>query len=109
MKTIFKYELPDEQVFHLDLPGGARILSFQWQPGPEDHLTGESEGGAFVVWAIAEPRVPVADRYKCFLALTGDELPAGVEDDEYKYVGTARDRDGTVLHLFMEKTGGDGE
>lgn len=89
MPVIYKYPLPGEGPFSLELPRGARVLS----------ATGQH--GIPVMWALVDPRAPLEER-QFLLAPTGIPLhPNGQDSPEPVFLGTILLLDGRfVLHLF---------
>ena len=98
MLTVYKYEIPAEDEFTIDLPAGAQPLSFQ-----EQH-------GAGCMWALVDPEARTTKR-RFRLAGTGHPIeyaePAGVpyrsppNIGALRFVGTAQFRGGAlVFHLF---------
>lgn len=86
MKTIWKYSLPDQTRFMLDLPSVHRILAVQVQ------------GDDVCLWALVDtetPKVPVAFR----VLLTGAEIDQWEFRGGAEYIGTFQ-RDWFVGHLF---------
>lgn len=82
-RTVYKYAIPSMDVFTIDLPMGAKLLSVQAQRGVP-HL-----------WALVDPDLPVEHRH-FRLAGTGHGIVGGVE-----FVGTVQLYEGAlVLHLF---------
>jgi hypothetical protein len=86
MRKVFKYDVPVDDVFALDIPEGAKILSFQAQ---RDRPT---------IWALVNPDAP-AERRQFRLAGTGH--PITDFDDELSFVGTCQMMSGSLVwHLF---------
>ena len=87
MKVIWKYEIPIESWFTLEMPMGAKIHTFQTQ-GDEAHI-----------WAIVEPGREIVKR--CFVILaTGQEFI----ESPGKYLGTVQVYGGQLVwHLFEVK------
>jgi len=83
---IWKYDIPVEDMFMLDLPENAKILTVQTQ-----HLKP-------VLWCLVDPKKQMKTR--CFrLAGTGHLITQ--EEGDLKYIGTFQIRDGALIfHLF---------
>jgi hypothetical protein len=85
MRKVFKYTVPLNEEFSLDIPWGAKILTVQ-------ALDGEP-----FVWALVDPDAR-ARAVPFRLANTGEAIN---EAHELRYVGTFQLRDGgLVYHLF---------
>jgi hypothetical protein len=84
MKTVYKYRLPLDEAFTIDLPRAAQLLSIQVQDGDA------------VLYALVDTEfesVSVEFRQ----VLTGQALP----DVALNYIGSYRFRlDGLVYHIF---------
>ncbi len=86
MRKVFKYDVPVEDVFTLDMPEGAKILSFQTQRDLP------------MIWALVNPDAPMQSR-KFRLAGTGH--PIADYDDELSFVATCQMMGGSLVwHLF---------
>jgi len=87
MKVIWKYKIPIESWFTLEMPMGAKILTFQ------------SQGDEAYVWATVEPGREIVKR--CFAILaTGQEFV----ESPGEYLGTAQTHGGQLIwHLFEIK------
>lgn len=93
--AIWKWVLPYEPDFALDLPAGARVLTVQTQ------FAGRHEQP--VLWAVVDPDAPVAPRRFQLLGTGARELAPGA-----RYVGTLQLTGGTlVLHIFEVTPGED--
>lgn len=90
MKTIYKYSIPIETFFSLNLPSGAKILSFQTQMGVP------------VIWAIVDPENKMEVRH-FYIRGTGHPDHSGEMDDDI-YIGTIQ-TGGLVWHLFEQREG----
>ena len=91
MNTIYKYEIPIDGEFTLELPLGARILSVQAQP--QDGLLMNND--KVFIWAIVNPYNEKIKR-KFHVHGTGNPLY-----DHYKYIGTFQVYNGRLVwHLF---------
>ena len=87
METIYKYPIPFEDNFALDLPKGFKILSLQLQFN-KPHI-----------WALIDPKQPKVPK-TFYLLGTGHPLPS---DRDLKYIGTFQLHPGTVVgHLFED-------
>jgi len=88
---IYKYVLPIEiGKINLDMPGGAKVLSF-----------GQDPNGDVCVWALVSPGRSNTPK-SFWLAMTGKDVPVSVETS-YLFLGTCVLRDeGVVLHCFVE-------
>jgi len=90
MERIFKYKIPIADEFELELPVGARILTFQVQYGEP------------VIWAIVEPGKE--EKVNVRFRLYGTGHPIKHELNSYRYIGTAQMADGQLVwHLFVER------
>ncbi len=86
MRTVYKYPLPFEAHFRLELPLGAKVLHVDVQLGKPQ------------LWALVDPHSPLAWRY-FRVAGTGHEIVQ--EPSRLDYVGTFQLHDGQlVFHLF---------
>lgn len=86
MATVYKYPVPLEGVFQLDLPKGARLLSFQAQ---RDEAC---------LWALVDPEALSETRS---FRLAGTGHPIDMPAARLAFVGTAQFRGGSlVFHLF---------
>lgn len=87
MKIVFKYPVSDRDRFYLELPKGAKILSFQCQ------------GEQPCLWALVDTDVPTETRHFLFID-TGQPIvhePIG----KLNFIGTVQMAgDTTVGHLF---------
>lgn len=85
MTTIYKYPVPIQDCFTLDLPEGAKALSVQTQNGEPQ------------IWATVNPAAPKQAR-KFRVLGTGHPFP---DVDACKYVGTFQIHGGSLaFHLF---------
>lgn len=83
--NVFKYEIPLDEEFTLQLPVGARILSFQVQDGQP------------MIWALVNVHAPFESR-QFLLCGTGHKIN---EDRIQSYIGTIQLLEGKlVFHLF---------
>lgn len=91
MKVIWKYEIPLESRFKIDLPKNARILSVQ------------SQNGNPCMWVEFEPpeiNKPSEVRI-FFLAATGEAF----NETDLEYIETFQCRNGAlVFHLYENKS-----
>lgn len=86
MLTVYKYEIPAEDEFTIDLPAGAQPLSFQ-----EQH-------GAGCMWALVDPEARTTKRH---FRLVGTGHRIHHDAGAMRFVGTAQFRGGAlVFHLF---------
>lgn len=85
-KVIFKYPLPDSQVFSMDLPLGAKIIALKVQ------------GDRPVLWAMVHPEEEKETRG--FLIVGTGEI---FDSTMKKYIGTWIDHP-FVWHLFEVKS-----
>lgn len=75
-KTIFKYQMPVQEQFSLNLPRGAEILRVA------------DQGGMFWLWALVDIREP--DEIRQFRAFKcGAPIPDDLVLDNLKYLGWA--------------------
>ena len=87
MITIWKYEVPIEDHFTLELPVNSKILSFQLQRGTP------------TIWVMVDTKKPIILR-KFRLCGTGHEL----ENKYWKFIGTIQMHNGDlVFHLFEKE------
>jgi hypothetical protein len=85
MKTVYKYELPTEDIAALQMPAGAELLHVGVQ------------GSDVMLWARVDPDAPCVTRRVRF-AGTGHPLGEGADAP---YVGTALLYNGRlVFHVF---------
>ena len=90
-KKIFKYEIPVTDEFELELPKGAKILTFQTQNNTP------------YIWAIVDSNVEVKEKVSFRLFGTGHLLDLV---KSMVYIGTTQMFDGgLVWHLFQKKGG----
>lgn len=88
MSTIWKYPVPIQDAFSLNMPQGARILSVQTQRGEP------------VLWAWVYPEEPLVER-RFFLVGTGHPMSDDISLFSLFYVGTFQVAAGSlVFHLF---------
>jgi len=86
MLTVYKYTVPVDDYFSLDLPRGAKILAVQEQHGEPQ------------VWALVNPGNPTETR-KFRLAGTGH--PIKEDEGLLNYIGTFQLAGGSFIgHLF---------
>jgi len=86
--TIYKYQIPLEDRFTIDLPSGAHAISVAVQRGVP------------CIWAIVDTDAPTKP-HKFALFGTGHPLPDVWVMRAYRFVGTFMLRDGDlVFHLF---------
>jgi len=86
MLTVYKYQVPIVDNFELELPVGAKILSFMEQRG------------APCVWVLIDPDMHHEVRR---FRLAGTGHPITIDPDELRFVGSVLLRGGDlVFHLF---------
>ncbi|MBA7614272.1 hypothetical protein ES703_21535 [subsurface metagenome] len=93
MLTIYKYPIPIEDHFTLELPKDARILTVQIQRGTPQ------------LWAVVDPEAEKEIRH---FRLSGTGHPLGGSDflKMSNYIGTFQIENGAlVFHLFEIKKG----
>lgn len=85
MKTIWKFDIPLQDEFTLQMPVGSKLLTIQLQ---HDHPK---------LWAVVEPNATV--EYRVFRTVgTGNVLP---EQNTARYIGTYQIYHGDlVFHVF---------
>ena len=89
MKTIYKYTIPVEDNFSLELPKGAEILTVQEQHGSPQ------------IWALVNPDTSFTETRNFRLAGTGHLIE---EKEGLEYIGTFQLSDGAFIgHLFEMK------
>lgn len=90
MRTIWKWPLPYDVDFTLDMPKGAQILTAETQYAGSPRLE------AMTMWALVDPEAPTEPR-RFRLGGTGGPLP----DDPGQHVGTCQLNGGDlVFHVF---------
>lgn len=94
MRTIFKYSIPIQGYFHLQMPKDAKILSFQIQMGEP------------VIWALVNPGEECEQR-DFSIKRTG--IPIQYDDfDKNIFIGTIQ-MGALSRHLFEEEKGPGGK
>ncbi len=91
MRTIYKYPIPIEGTFEIDLPKEAMILSFQCQ------------NGVPCVWVMVETaHINEGRRFRLFG--TGHPIERIPNDSNLHYIGTVQQSQTPALvwHLFEE-------
>ena len=89
MNKVFKYPVPVQDRFSLNLPQGARILTVQEQHGEPQ------------IWALVNPENVIETRNFC-LAGTGHSIEENEEN--LNYIGTFQLYNGDFIeHLFEIK------
>ncbi len=84
--TIYKYSIPSDDYFQIELPVEAKILTIQIQHGNPQ------------MWVLLDPSKPVVPRY-FRRSGTGHLINEPLEDLEY--IGTCQGSyDHLILHLF---------
>lgn len=87
MLRVYKYTIPPEDYFSLDLPAGAKILTVQTQRDKPQ------------IWALVDTGQQSKVRHNFRLAGTGDDIKE--DNDSLVYVGTFQLAGGNVIvHLF---------
>ena len=90
MKSIWKFPVPIDDDIELEMPKGARILSFQSQ---RDHPC---------IWALVDMDTQEKEIRKFRMAGTGHPIE---DDSNYSFVGTAQMMGGNLVwHLFEKRT-----
>lgn len=85
-KVIWKYEITVTGPFHLDMPRGASVISFQ------------AQGSNLFVWALVEPHAPPVPMYFALLT-TGEEFET---KEPMRHIGSAQLSHGElVFHLYQ--------
>jgi len=95
MKTIWKFPIPIEDEFILEMPERAKVLTVQTQENPA--LANLDVG---CLWAIVNPEAPKL-KYKFRVFGTGNPFP----DDHalMEYIGTFQMQAGRLVwHLFRD-------
>jgi hypothetical protein len=91
-QTVYKYQVPIEDVFVLSMPVGAVVLTVQTQRLGQGGL---AKDVAFI-WALVDPVAPNQPR-KFRLAGTGHPITEEIDS----YIGTFQLQEGRlVFHLF---------
>ena len=93
IKRIYKYTIPVEDSFPLELPQGAKILTVQEQHGKPQ------------IWALVDPENPTETREFC---VVGTGHPIDEDEVTLDYIGTFQLFGGNFVgHLFeiREKAG----
>ncbi|MCK4500422.1 hypothetical protein KAU11_07985 [Candidatus Babeliales bacterium] len=86
MKTVWKYTVPMLDVFSLDLPQGAKILTIQEQHGNPQ------------IWVLVNYPVDLLETRKFRLVGTGQTIEV---DNGLEYIGTFQSIGGDFIgHLF---------
>ncbi len=87
MITIYKYKVPVQDDFELNLPAGAKLLSVQTQ------------GNTPCMWMLVDTEVP-KKLVKFAVRGTGHDC-TNLNDDAWKYLGTFQLNGGQLIfHLF---------
>jgi hypothetical protein len=85
MKTIWKYQIPVADTFHLMMPEGAQVLTVQMQ------------GGVPTLWCVVEPDAPQEQRW---FEMRGTGHLVGEVGD---YIATIQLHGGAlVFHVFND-------
>ena len=89
MQTIYKYSIPINDFFNIELPASAKILTVQIQNNTP------------CIWALTSTDESTVNRQ---FMLRGTGHPIADDDVErFKYVGTFQLHDGQIVfHLFEE-------
>ena len=86
MKTIWKYTIPVLDIFSLELPQGAKILTVQEQHGNPQ------------IWVLVNSDKTLETR---IFRLVGTGHPIEIEDSKLEYIGTVQVVGGSFIgHLF---------
>ena len=86
MRRVFKYTVPVEDYFSLEMPGGAKVLTVQNQHGEPQ------------LWALVNPDNPTETRN---FRLVGTGHPISENPDMLDYIGTFQLADGAFIgHVF---------
>jgi len=88
MKTIYKYEVPIEDEFSLNLPKGSTFLSLINQRGKP------------VLYFLVDPEEKTIEKIDFYLAGTGNPILENI--DSYEFLGTFEVHP-FVFHLFSRK------
>lgn len=89
MRKVFKYKIPCQDNFELELPAGIKFLSFQSQY--ED----------MCIWALVDTNETRKFRYQFRLAGTGHDIDDEIAENG-QYIGTCQIMTGAlVFHLFF--------
>lgn len=84
MRTIFKYPVPADDLFSIEMPVGSNVLCVQVQHGSP------------FIWVDVDPRKDSVSRYFQIVG-TGQDLPI----KPYKYIGTFQTAEGNFIwHLY---------
>lgn len=84
--TVYKYSLPSDDYFQIELPGDAKILTMQTQHGNPQ------------IWALLDPSKPPQSRY---FRLAGTGHPISEVQEDLKYIDTCQVLNGKLIfHLF---------
>lgn len=95
MLVVYKYEIAKGKENIIDLPRGAKVLTFGFR----------NEDGA-VIWCLIDPDEVILERRLFFLALTGLRICFGFPpfeaytEDSLQFIGTAVKNDLLMYHLF---------
>jgi hypothetical protein len=86
---VYKYQVPIADMFSLDLPKGAKILSFHFAQHEQPNI-----------WALVDETQEATERRDFFLAGTGHPVP-NAPDLDLTFIGTALMAGGALVwHLF---------
>jgi hypothetical protein len=86
MKSIWKYELPVEDIVKVEMQADAEILCVQ------------SQQGTPCIWAVVDPKTTKCTRT---FRIIGTGHPVSDDLSKMKYIGTFQMRDGfLIFHLF---------
>jgi len=90
MLRVFKYDLPLNDYFKLDLPRGAKILCF------------DTQFGVAQMWALVNPDETITESRQFRFAGTGHNITETPE--QLEFIDTFQMRDGNlVFHVFEVK------
>ena len=91
MLRVYKYSVPVEDYFGLDLPQGSKILTVQVQYGEPQ------------IWALVNAQTQVVETRQFRVAGTGH--PIEESEDELTYIGTFQLSGGGFIGHLFEVTG----
>lgn len=88
MNTVYKYPVPITDGFYLELPAGAKVLSFQVQGG----------GSSPYIWVLVDTERPKVRRY---FRVAGTGHPIENAPADLRFIGTIQLSGGALIfHLF---------
>jgi hypothetical protein len=84
--TVFKYPIPSDDYFQIDLPVGAKVLTIQTQHGNPQ------------MWVLLDPSEPYITHY---FRIAGTGHPIEEPQEDLRYIGTCQVLGGDLIfHLF---------